>query len=281
MVASLNAIISTLVFCVCVAPAYSTDAESPVPFVLDGEFIEGGLVRGSTAAGARVRLDGKQIRVSGDGLFLLGFDRKAPATSLLEIKFANGELISRKLTIIDREYQTQRIDGLPGKMVTPSAEDYARIKAEQALINTVRERDTAETHFESGFYWPAFGIISGVYGSQRILNGELKQPHYGIDIAAPRGTPVYAPANGVVSLTHSDMYYTGGTLMIDHGHGLTSAFLHLHKVHVVEGQPLERGELVGEIGSTGRATGPHLDWRVNLFSTRIDAGLLVGPMPNE
>jgi murein DD-endopeptidase MepM/ murein hydrolase activator NlpD len=260
------------------ATAFGAETQEP-RFRLQGELIEGGLIHGSTEADAVVRLDGKAIRVSEDGLFLLGFGRKAAASALLEFAFADGEQQRRQLKIADREYDTQRIDGLPGKMVTPSAEDYARIKADQALINKARARDTRETNFTSGFQWPAVGIISGVYGSQRILNGKPKQPHYGVDVAAPTGTPVYAPADGIVSLVHDDMYYTGGTIMIDHGHGLASAFLHLSKVHVVDGQKLKSGELIAEIGATGRATGPHLDWRMNLFGTHVDARFLVGPMP--
>jgi len=248
-------------------------------FELDGQFIQGGLVFGKTLPGSEVLLNGRTVRVSPAGQFLLGFGRTADPTATLEVRLPDGSVESRELEIAQREYQVQRIDGLPPKMVTPSEEDLERIRADQALINAARNRDTPSTYFNSGFEWPALGVISGVYGSQRILNGQARQPHYGVDIAAPQGTPVHAPADGVVSLVRDDMYYTGGTIMIDHGHGLSSAFLHLSRIHVQELQGVKRGDLIGEIGATGRATGPHLDWRINLYSTRVDAQLLVSPLP--
>ena len=137
----------------------------------------------------------------------------------------------------------------------------------------------ANVLFESGWQWPAKGRISGVYGSQRILNGKPRQPHYGIDIAAPTGTPVVAPADAVVTLVHDDMYYTGGTIILDHGHGLTSAMLHMHTIAVRVGDRLRKGDPIGTVGKSGRATGPHLDWRINLFEARLDPALLVPPMP--
>ena len=173
----------------------------------------------------------------------------------------------------------QRIDGLPEKMVTPPKEVLQRIRAENARIAAVRARDRAAADFATGFAWPVTGAITGVYGSQRVLNGKPRQPHYGIDIAAPAGTPVRAPADGVVTLAETGMYFTGGTVILDHGHGLTSAFLHLSKLEAGEGEAVERGEVIARVGATGRVTGAHLDWRVNWFDARLDPKLLAGEMP--
>ena len=179
-----------------------------------------------------------------------------------------------------REYRIQRIDGLPPGKVTPrSKEDLARIRREVAMVKRARLTDDARTDFLGGFRWPIKGPISGVYGSQRILNGEPRQPHYGVDIAVPTGTKALAPAAGVVTLAHPDMFFSGGTLIVDHGHGLSSAFLHLSRILVKKGQRVAQGQPIAEVGATGRVTGPHLDWRINLFGRRIDPELLVGPMP--
>jgi murein DD-endopeptidase MepM/ murein hydrolase activator NlpD len=180
--------------------------------------------------------------------------------------------------VAKRTYDVQRIDGLPPKKVTPSEEDMVRIRKEYALIRTARDRDDAREDFLGGFEWPARGRISGVYGSQRILNGVPRRPHFGVDVAAPVGTLVYAPADGVVTLAHDDMFFSGGTLIVDHGHGLSSSFLHLNAVLVKEGDRVRQGDPIAKIGATGRVTGPHLDWRMNLVGARLDPQLLVGPM---
>ena len=246
---------------------------------LEGNFIQGGLVFGSADPGTRVALDGQEVRVSADGRFVFGFTRDAPAQAELIVTYPDGSTESRRLQIEKRDYKVQRIDGLPPKMVSPPESVWKRIKAENAMIGKVRLVDRETPYYRSGFVWPTIGRISGVYGSQRILNGKPKQPHYGIDIAAPEGTPVRAPADGVVVLVHRDMYYTGGTIIVDHGHGLTSTFIHMKDISVEEGQELRQGAVIGTVGATGRATGPHLDWRINWFKARIDPSLLVGPMP--
>ena len=186
---------------------------------------------------------------------------------------------TRTFEIAKRSYNIQRIDGLPPNMVTPSEKELVRIRKENAKIGAVRKVDRPEPLFESGFVWPAKGRISGVYGSQRILNGEPRRPHFGVDVAAPVGTPITAPADGIVVLAEDDLYYTGGTVILDHGHGLTSAFLHMKDVTVQVGQHLAQGGMIGTLGATGRATGPHLDWRMNWFNQRVDPALLVPPMP--
>jgi murein DD-endopeptidase MepM/ murein hydrolase activator NlpD len=249
------------------------------PVVLQGDLIQGGMVIGETEPGNRVFYDGEPIRVSPEGLFLLGFGRDDALEHTLEIKKREETLERRKLVIGKRQYQIQRIDGLPPEKVTPPERDWERIKRETAMIKRARRLDDPRTDFDKGFVWPAKGIISGVYGSQRILNGEPRRPHFGIDIAAPTGTPVYAPADGMVTLAHPDMFFSGGTLILDHGHQLSSSFLHLSRLHVQEGNRVKQGELIAEIGATGRVTGAHLDWRMNLRKARIDPQLLVPPMP--
>lgn len=248
---------------------------------LDGPMIQGGLVVGRTDPGAKVVLDGKPVSVSKEGIFLLGFHRDAAPRSVLEIVFANGSREKRFLDIEQRKYHIQRLDGLPPSKVTPSKADLIRIRKEARLVRKARSRDDPRTDFLNGFIWPAVGPITGVYGSQRILNGEPRQPHYGVDIAAPAGTPVVAPAAGIVTLVYPDMFFSGGTLIVDHGHGLSSSFLHLSRILVRQGERVRQGQKIAEVGATGRVTGAHLDWRMNLFKKRIDPQLLVGPMPSR
>ncbi len=261
-------------------------ALAPLPatagtITIDGQMVQGGLVRGITEPGAEVRFRGRLVRVSPDGVFLIGFGRDDTGKFALDIRHPNGSESHLNFAVKERDYDVQRIDGLPPKMVTPGEAALARIAREGATIAEVRARDTPKALFASGFVWPAIGPISGVYGSRRILNGEPKRPHYGVDIAAPEGTAVVAPADGIVALAEDDLYYTGGTVMLDHGHGLTSVFSHLGAVTATLGARVAQGEPIGRIGATGRVTGAHLDWRVNLFTTRLDPALLVGPMPDN
>jgi murein DD-endopeptidase MepM/ murein hydrolase activator NlpD len=249
---------------------------------LGGEAIQGGLIFGKTRPGSQVLQDGQSIRVGVAGDFVLGFTRDAPANSTLEVRLPDGREIDRTLAVRQREYRIQRIDGLPDAKVTPrSPEDLARIRKDAAAVGKARRRDDDRLDFLAGFDWPTIGPISGVYGSQRILNGEPRRPHFGVDVAAPVGTPVRAPAPGIVTLTVPDMFFSGGTLIIDHGHRLSSSFLHLSKIHVEVGDRVEKGDLIAEVGATGRVTGAHLDWRMNLRDRRIDPQLLVPPMPES
>jgi len=246
---------------------------------LEGALSQGGLIYGRTLPGAEVTLDGRPVRVGADGRFLIGFGRDAAPEAVLELTLPDGTLARRTLAVEQRNYDIQRIDGLPQDKVSPPEEVLARIADEQAMVAEVRKADRPEPWFETGFVWPVTGPISGVYGSQRILNGEPKWPHFGVDVAVPVGTPVVAPADGLVVVAHHDMYYSGGTVLLDHGYGLTSAYLHLHEVSVEEGQMLRQGEPLGSVGATGRVTGAHLDWRFNWFDQRLDPALIVGPMP--
>lgn len=225
--------------------------------------------------GAKVRIDGRSIRVSEQGYFLLGFSRDAKSKHELAVAYPDGTKQRRTIDVRKRKYDVQRIDGLPPKQVSPGKKDLERIRKEQALINSARRRDDPRTDFLQSFIWPVKGRISGVYGSQRILNGQPRRPHAGLDIAAPTGTPVRAPAAGVVSLVHPDMYFTGGTLILDHGHGLSTMYIHLNKIHVKQDQKVAQGDIIAEVGMTGRATGPHLHWAMNLFSRKLDPQLLL------
>lgn len=245
---------------------------------LKGQIVQGGLLVGKVPAGTRVMQDGKSVAVAADGHFLLGFGRDAASTSTVIFRQADGRERQRVLRVQPREYDIQRIDGLPRRQVTPSPEDLKRIRQEGRLMAAARRHRTASPHFTSGFDWPAIGRISGVYGSQRILNGKPRRPHFGVDVAAPIGTRVRAPADGIVRLTHPGMFFNGKTIVLDHGHGLNSVFIHLNGIVVGDGDRVRKGALLGQIGKTGRATGPHLHWAVRLGKVNIDPELLVPAM---
>ncbi len=247
--------------------------------VAEAVAVQGGLLLGKTETGNKVWFDKQSVRVAKDGTFIIGFGRDASSAALL-IEQKNGEQQEQQISIQSREYKIDRIDGLPPAKVNPKGEAVLkRIREESALTRKARSHDDERQDFKTGFIWPAKGRISGVYGSQRILNGEPKWPHYGVDIAAPTGSAVVAPAAGIVTMTHNDMYFSGGTMIIDHGHGLTSTFLHLSKILVKEGTTVKQGERVAKIGATGRVTGPHLDWRLNWFKVRLDPQPLVEGLP--
>ena len=254
----------------------------PIParaLTLEGKLVQGGMAIGRVDPGTSVHFHGKAVRVSADGLFVIGFSRDADAKSVIELHRPSGTVEEHTVTIEKRDYNIQRIDGLPPRKVSPSPEDQKRIRNDRVMVKKARQMDDARTDFVQPFIWPVIGRISGVYGSQRILNGKPKWPHYGVDIAAPTGTPVKAPASGVVSLAHKDMFYSGGTLIVDHGHGLSTVYMHLHKLLVDAGQRVEQGDVIAQVGATGRVTGPHLHWGMNWFDTRLDPSLLVPPMP--
>lgn len=248
---------------------------------LEGKLVQGGLVIGHTTPGSQVSQDGRRLRVSPEGEFLIGFGRDQGPVSVLEVTGPDSKTTRRELAVAPRDYRIQRIDGLPQRKVTPKPEDLARIRADIAAVRKARNREDQRADYHSGFIWPANGPISGVYGSQRVLNGKPRRPHFGVDVAAPVGAPVVAPADGVVTLAHPDMFYSGATLIIDHGYGLSSSFLHLNRILVSVGQHVRQGEPIAEVGASGRVTGAHLDWRMNLRDKRIDPQLLVGPMPTQ
>ena len=246
--------------------------------LLRGGAVEGGLMIARTAPDNRVTLDDAAIPVTPDGLFIVGFHRDSDLPVTIGITKTDGTSQLTVLTPQQRSYQIQRIDGLQKNMVTPPENVIARIKSDQAAVAAARQTPAAAGDFWRGIDWPVTGRISGVFGSQRILNGQPRQPHYGIDIAVSKGTPVRAPASGLVTLV-KDLYFSGWTIIINHGLGLNSTFLHLDSTAISVGDTVQRGSIIGTVGSTGRSTGPHLDWRLDWQGRRIDASLAAGPMP--
>lgn len=245
---------------------------------LQGPLTQGGLVIGETMPGTRAALNGAPLRVSPEGRFVFGFDRDYQGPARLTVTWPDGRIQTRTLAVTSRAYDIQRIDGLPPKYVSPPPEELARIKREGAEKRAARNRDTDADWFAHGFIWPAQGRISGVFGSQRFYNGEPRRPHYGVDVAGPEGTPVVAPASGIVRLADPDFYFEGGVIFIDHGYGVTGVLMHLGRVDVAVGDKVEQGQTVGAIGATGRATGAHVDWRIYWRDAHVDPQLLVGPM---
>ena len=233
---------------------------------------QGELIVGHTQPGAAVALDGKDLLVAPNGTFTFGFpyDHKAP--SRLTIRYSDDTSENRELKAVARTYDIQRISGLPEAYVSPPADVLERIKRETELFRQARQREIRETWFADGFDWPVPGIISSLYGSQRILNGEPRAPHLGVDIAAPTGTPIHAPAEGVVSVS-GNYYLDGGFTILDHGHGVSTNYGHQSKMLVAVGDHVVRGQIIGEVGQTGRATGPNLHWGMNWFQAALDPSL--------
>ncbi len=229
---------------------------------------QGALLIGRTAPGTRMLLDGRTVRVSPEGHFAFGFGRDAAPRATLAVTI-QGRTESRVLEVAKRAWQVQRLQGLPGAMVSPPAETMERIQRERARIAEVRRFDGVVPYFAQGFAWPAHGRISGVYGSQRILNGEARAPHVGLDIAAPTGTPMHAMVAGRVLLAE-ELYFTGNTLILDHGHGVQSLYAHASRLDVAEGAVVAQGEQIALIGATGRVTGPHLHLGLNWHAVAVD-----------
>ncbi|MDA3902842.1 MAG: M23 family metallopeptidase [Desulfuromusa sp.] len=248
---------------------------------LEGSPTQSGLLRGHIDPGEQVFYADQQLKIAPDGSFILGFGRDVTPQQSLTLIDSDGIEHIHKLTLKQRKYDIQRIDGISKKMMNPSEEDLKRIRQEAQQVAKARQQDSGRLNFQESFIWPVIGRISGIYGSQRILNGEPRRPHFGIDIAAPTGTPVKAPAGGVITMVHKGMFFSGGTLIVDHGHGLSSSFLHLSKTLVKVGEHVAQGQQIAKVGASGRVTGPHLDWRINWFKQRLDPALLVPPMPKK
>ena len=244
---------------------------------LTGHLAQGGLVTGHAQPGAKVLLGDRAVLVGKDGLFVFGFGRDQGPSAQLTIIQPDGTTEQQIIAVEQRTFDIQRIDGMEQAKVTPNPADLARIKSEQEQVNATRKEPTPAEDFLVPFIWPAKGPISGVYGSQRILNGEPRAPHYGLDIAAPEGSPVIAPAPGTVRLVASDFFLTGGTVIIDHGFGVQSVFIHMIAVKAKVGTHVQQGELIGHVGQTGRATGPHLHWGMNWLDVRLDPAFWVPP----
>ena len=249
-----------------IAIIFSTNA---VAIEFKGKFLQGHFIIGITDPASKIIVDKKEVRVSQDGYFVFGIDRDRKFdVTITKILDGKKEKIIKK--VLKRKYNIQRIDGLEESKVTPPESVYKRIKAENNRIGEARAINSELPFFKDQFIMPVKGIISGVYGSQRILNGKPRWPHYGIDIAAKQGTKIKSSGTGVVTMAEDDLYYTGGTVIMDHGHGISTIYSHLETVLVSVGDKINQGDIIGTVGSTGRSTGPHLDFRINWFQTRLD-----------
>ena len=237
---------------------------------LRGKFYQGNLIVGKTEPKSKVFIDKKKIKVSDQGFFAFGLskDRKNNV-SIEAVRNGVSEKVTKK--VYKKKYQIQKIEGLPQKQVTPPKEVYERIKNDNKLIAKARAIDSDLVFFSNEFKIPIENtIITGVYGSQRILNGIPKSPHYGLDFAAKERTEIKAMLDGVVTLSEKDLYYTGGTVIFDHGHGVSTLYMHMKDVYAKKGQKIKQGDIIGTVGKTGRATGAHLDIRLNWFDVKLD-----------
>ena len=254
-------------FCFFILILFFTKSTFAVEF--QGKFIQGHFIIGKTEPDTKVLIGKKEVKVSKNGYFVFGIDRDRKFDVLItKILNGNKEKIIKK--VFKRKYKIQRIDGLDESKVTPPEEVYKRIKEENNRIGEARAINSDLVFFKDKFIMPVEGITTGVYGSQRILNGKPKWPHYGIDIAAKQGTNIKSSGTGVVTMAEDDLYYTGGTIIMDHGHGISTIYSHLETVIVSVGDKINQGDIIGTVGSTGRSTGPHLDFRINWFQTRLD-----------
>ena len=253
---------------------YSNFAQSKI---LPSSVLQGGLVVGQLEIGDSLKLNGSNIKLSKDKYFVFAIDRDEIGPMNITV-LENDKIISiNQIKVIKRDYEIQRINGLPKKMVTPDEEIIKRIIADNKIIIKAKQLDLDNTFFKKNFLMPTDGIISGVFGSQRILNDVPKSPHKGLDIAAPEGQIILSTNDGIVTLAEDNLYYTGGTIIIDHGHGVKSIYAHMSSVDVVTQQKVSKGEMIGKVGSTGRSTGPHLHWGVMWFNQYVDPQLLVSP----
>ncbi len=266
-------------FLVCVSTAIAASKSQPI--LLTGAKTQGGLMIGQVAPGAEVYLGDTPVNVSDEGIIVFGFGRDAELSQSLTVITPDGKKQIEPILLEKRDYKIQRVNGISKKIMNPSTQNLARSRAEAALVRAARTVDSERQDFMAGFIRPVEGPVTGVYGSQRFYNGEPKRPHFGVDYAAPIGTPVSAPASGVVTLVHDDMFYSGGTLIVDHGYGVSSTFIHLSKILVKEGDEIKQGDVIAEVGKSGRATGPHLDWRINWFNVRIDPQQVMKAIPGK
>lgn len=240
---------------------------------LSGEITQGSLIVGKAAPGSEVTLNDQALKVSEQGDYAFGFGRDDESEYVLIVKELDGSIHKKTLSPKKREYNIQRIEGIKQSIMNPNPKAIERAKKDSKQVREARAISSDLTAFAKGFIKPIDGVVTGVYGSQRVYNGVPKRPHFGIDYAGNKGDPVKAPADGTVVLWVPDMFYSGGTMIIDHGHGISSTFLHLSDSHVKTGDTVKQGQVVAAVGSTGRSTGPHLDWRINWHGVRLDPQL--------
>lgn len=264
-------VVSMIAVIAGVTPATASDRFTELPQSAQ----QGAMVVGRTASGNRVKLEGRALRVSADGVFVFAIARDAVKAAGLEIIWFDDVTEWTHVDVTPRDWPIEKINGVPPATVNPPPEIAARIAREQSLVAAVRTRDDAREDFAQPFIWPVQGRISGRFGNQRVYNGTPKSPHSGMDIAAANGTPVKAPAGGIVTFASMSLYLTGGTVVIDHGAGVSSNFLHLSRIDVKVGDRVKQGQVFAAVGATGRATGPHLHWGMNWFDTRIDPLLVL------
>lgn len=243
--------------------------------VFPGNVSQGAMVIGKVPSGSRVRHAERDLRVTPYGSVVFGVGRDEEGPLRIEVMRPDGSRETASISVVPRDWPEQRVDGVPPSTVNPSPAIAERIRREQARVTAVRTRDDDRTDFARAFTWPVKGRISGRFGRARVYNGQPGSPHSGMDIAAASGTPVKAPAGGVVTFADPDLYLTGGTVVVDHGHGISSNFLHLSRIDVKVGDSVEQGGVIGAVGATGRATGPHLHWGMNWFDVRIDPLLVL------
>jgi len=236
---------------------------------------QGSLVLGKVPANATVRYGTRVLRPTNYGTVVFGIGRDEAGPVSVEITTADGSTQTARVAVTPRDWPVENVRGVPPKTVEPPPEIAARIEREQAQVVAARARDDDRADFAQAFVWPVKGRISGRFGNQRVYNGVPKSPHSGMDIAVPTGTPVLAPASGIVTFAAPDLYLTGGTLLLDHGHGVSSNFLHLSRIDVKVGDRVQQGQVIGAVGATGRATGPHLHWGMNWFDVRVDPLLVL------
>jgi hypothetical protein len=250
--------------------AQAAAAPPPPPFTLRGSWQQGSLIFGRIDPRDRVSFNGRPLRISPTGDFVFGLDRDEPARAELQVVAAGMPSAIFHYAVAPHAWPLKRIEGLPPATVNPPPEAQARIEREQALIAAAHSVDSGLGGYLEHFVWPVHGPISVRFGSQRVLNGSPNHPHLGMDIAVPAGTPVVAPASGVVTLAEPDLFFTGGTVILDHGHGVFSVFAHLSRLNVKVGDRIARGALLADSGMTGRATGPHLHWGLYWFNAHVD-----------
>ena len=265
---------TTLALLLAIGHAHAAKILTQVPHQVS----QGQLVIGQTSPGAHIAYERRQITADAQGRFAFGVGRDDTRRIELDVRHPNGALEIVEIDILTRDWPVERVDGVPPQTVDPPPEIAARIAREQAAVAKARERSDARSDFAEGFVWPVQGRVSGRFGRQRIYNGTPAAPHSGTDVAAPAGTPLHAPAAGVVTFAEPALYLTGGTLLIDHGQGVSSAFLHLSAIDVKVGDRVEQGQKLGEVGATGRATGPHMHWGLNWYDVRLDPELIAPPM---
>ncbi len=267
--------LSATTLSVAAAQPQSASSSAAAGVVFPAAVSQGALVIGKVPPGSKVRYGDRNLRVSGYGSVVFGVGRDEAGPLRLDIVTLDGAARRIDITVTPRDWPVEHVNGVPPRTVNPPAAIAARIQREQAKVTAARLRDDPRPDFAQAFQWPVQGRISGRFGNGRVYNGQPGAGHSGMDIAVPSGTPVRAPAAGVITFAAPDLYLTGGTVLLDHGFGISSNFLHLSRIDVKEGDRVEQGQVIAAVGATGRATGPHLHWGMSWFDVRVDPLLVL------